>query len=79
MPRLISEYDQSLAAAVDWWNSHSIHDRRNLLILLCNKNLPVASYRGLNDSALEILRDLAALAVARIVIGSGASDEEIVL
>ena len=68
--RLIARYDQDLAAAVEWWNSHTQEDRVNLLRLLCDPKVPIENYRGLNDAALMILRDLAALALGRIVISS---------
>ncbi|MBS0202307.1 MAG: hypothetical protein JSS49_05350 [Planctomycetes bacterium] len=73
--RLVSQYDQDLATAVDWWRSRSVEDRINLLRLLCDRRVPITAYKGLNDEALKILRDLAALAVARLVIGSGPEDE----
>lgn len=77
---LVSRYDQDLATAVDWWKSRSFEDRRNLLCLLCDERVSITAYKGLNDEAFKILRDLAALAVARLVIGSGHEiDDDVVL
>ena len=74
--KLVSRYDQDLATAVDWWKSRSYEDRRNLLCLLCDERVSITAYKGLNDEAFKILRDLAALAVARLVIGT---DDDIIL
>jgi hypothetical protein len=72
---LVSSHDQALAAAVEWWGSHESHDRRNLLRLLCDPRVSIERYRGLDDAALRILRDLAALALANIVTSSEEATE----
>ena len=67
--RIIARHDQALASAVDWWNSHDQNDRINLLRLLCDPKVEIKVYREvLNDQALMILRDLAALALGQIII-----------
>lgn len=72
--RAISDQDWSLAR--DWWATQSVEERRNILVVLCNPNVTLATYRNLNDEALSLIRDLAILAVANLTIGT---DEEIVL
>ena len=72
--RAISDQDWSLAR--DWWAAQSVEERRNILVVLCNPNVTLATYRNLNDEALSLIRDLAILAVTNLTIGT---DEEIVL